>query len=169
VTIFPWVVVVRPGHLGGTLARLGMWALALMLLLPAALARLPASWVALAGSQTWLVRVALAASALLLVRGVASVVYAFLPWASILLGRTLVVSRRGRRHRLELDRIVEVRVEVRAPPRGEVIVVVTDDGELHEVCPLHWGGAGRLWAALARGRRRGDQRGLAPRSRASAR
>lgn len=140
----------RPDDWTGTLARLGLHLATLMLLLPALLARLPATWVGLAGGLTEVVRLVLVLLVLYVMGWVRAIVYTRLPRAPYLLGKTLTVRERGKRIRVGVADIAEVHVELRPPPDRESFVVELRDGTHRDVCPVHWSGSPRLYRALSR-------------------
>ncbi len=146
----PLLRVARPADWAGGLARLGVTVATLVLLVPVVLARLPEAWVALAGGSPLLVRGVLGAVVLWLMAWVRALVYARLPHAPWLLGRTLGLREGSRRLRLRVEDIAALHVELRPMPAREVFVVEFHDGSVHDLCPVHWSGAGRLYAKLAK-------------------
>jgi hypothetical protein len=146
----PPIRVARPSDWSGSLARAASWLLAVLGLVTVLLVRLPASWVALAWGSPELVRLSLGLAVLWLIRWIRPFVYARLPRAARLFGRTLKLGERGRRRKVPVDEVRHVDVELRPPPIYEVLVVELADGTTHEVCPLDWDGAGALYAELSR-------------------
>lgn len=145
-----WLRVTRPDDWTGRLARFGVQALVLMLVLAALLARLPASWVAAAQGYAAPVRILLALLSLASGKMLATVVYTRLPASAFILGNTLVYPDRGRKRAVKIRDLESVRVEQRPEPRREIIVVQDRDGAAHDVCPVHWSGAGALFQTLAK-------------------
>jgi hypothetical protein len=146
----PPIRVARPSDWSGSLARAASWVVALLGLVTVLLVRLPASWVALAWGSPELVRLALGLVVLWLIGWIRPFVYARLPRAARLFGRTLKLGERGRRRKVAVTDVRHVDVELRPPPIYEVLVVELADGTTHEVCPLDWDGAGALYAELSR-------------------
>lgn len=114
------------------------------------LARLPEAWVELAGGRRWIIRAALLLLLFWAIQWLGNIVRAFLPRAPYLFGRTLTVRERGRRVRLPVREIAAIHVEPRQPGDRDTLVVELRDGATHDVCPIAWQGAGRLYARLAR-------------------
>jgi hypothetical protein len=117
---------------------------------PVVLARLPVAWVELAQGQPWAVRIVLGFGVLFIMSILRVLVYARLPRAAYLAGDRLVFPDRGRRRRVCVDDVLEVFVEVHARPSEQVFAVELRDGGRHELCPVDWPGAGRLYASLAK-------------------
>ncbi len=143
-------IVAWPDDWTGWVARVGWWVLLVLGLVTVLLVRLPERWVALALDKPLIVRVAIGFVAWTIVRAIRPWVIARLPRAASLFRGTLAMSPRGARRRIPLPEIAHVDVERRPPPVDEAIVVELKDGTVHEVCPLAWDGAGRLYEALAR-------------------
>ena len=140
----------RPDHRTGLLADVVLGGLLVLFVVTALLSRLPAGWVALAGGLEEPVRAAALALALYLWAWLRALVIAALPRAPFFFARRLVLRSRGRRRVLRRRDVAELMVEGRPPDDAEVLVIVLRDGSRHEVCPLRWRGAGRLYRALAR-------------------
>lgn len=143
-------IVAWPDDFTGGLVRLGWWVVLALGLVTVLLVRLPEPWVAAAFDNAVVVRVALGVVAWMIARTLRPFVICRLPHAAWLFRSTLAVSPRGARRRIPMDEIVHVDVERRPLPVDEVIVVELRDGSSHEVCPLAWDGAARLYEALAR-------------------
>lgn len=126
------------------------------MVLAAILARLPAQWVDLAWGHEAPVRVLLALISVASGKVLATVVYSRLPASAFLLRGTLAFPERGRKAAVRVSTLREVRIELRPEPAREVIVVVDEDGVEHDVCPVHWAGAGGLYDALRRAVDRGN-------------
>ena len=75
-----------------------------------------------------------------------------LPRTPYLFGRTLTIRARGRRVPLPVREIQAIHVETRPPDERETFVVEMRSGEHHDLCPVHWQGAGRLYRRIARAR-----------------
>jgi hypothetical protein len=131
------------------LAFTGVWLLFAIAALVILLVRMPAAWVDPL-PHPMVLRGALVAFAMLVLRGVGTIVYTRLPAASFLSGRTVAFRERGHRRKVHLRDISGVVVDLRAPPDGEVFVLQLHDGTEHDLCPVRWPGAGRLYAAIAR-------------------
>lgn len=142
----------------GKLARAFAVALTILLLVPVVLARLPATWVAAVGGQPWMLRILLGLGVLWLMSWFRAVLYARLPNSPYLFGRTLTFTERGRRKRVAVDELEDVYVELRPPPVRQALMVERVDGRVHELCPAHWSGAGRLYASLSKQVRRARAR-----------
>jgi hypothetical protein len=150
VLLGPPIRVARPADWSGSLARGASWVLAALGLVTVLLVRLPRGWVVWAWNSPELVRLGLMIAVLWVIGWIRPFVYARLPRAATLLGRTLRLGERGRRRKVTVAELRHVDVELRPPPVFEVLVVELADGTTHEVCPLDWDGAGSLYAALAR-------------------
>lgn len=146
----PPIRVARPDDWTGGLARAASWLVALLAIVTVLLVRLPGAWVRWAWGSQELVRLLLVVAVLWLLGWIRPFIYAQLPRAAVLFGRTLRLGERGKHHRVPVAQLHHVDVELRAPPVFEVLVVELADGTTHEVCPLDWDGAGSLYAALAR-------------------
>lgn len=145
----PWLRVARPDDWTGKVAWLATTVVLAMLLIAALLARLPEGWVSLVGGHTEVVRGVLVLLVLYAVGWLRAIVYSRLPASAYLLGRWLVLRVRGKALRVPVVMILEVHVELRPPPAGETFVVELKDGTCHDLCPTHWQGAARLYAALS--------------------
>jgi hypothetical protein len=130
--------------------RVGAGLVTLILLLAAVLGTLPRGWVQLVGGNAWLVRAVLIAFVLWFMGWARAVSYALLPKSPVLLGKRLLMPVRGRRVRVRVTRIAALHVERRPEPKREVFVVEFKDGAEHDLCPVHWEGAERLFRALQR-------------------
>lgn len=146
----PPIHTARPVDWTGALTVVASWVLVLNCAIVVLLVRLPGSWIELAGGSVELARFALACFVVLVVAWVRPFVVARLPRAASLFGRTLAFRSGGRRRRVKVSEIVRAELEVRPPPAYEVIVVQLADGTAHEVCPVDWPGAARLFRALSR-------------------
>jgi hypothetical protein len=117
---------------------------AVVIVLIILLARLPAEWIArllLAGATAWAFM------------WLDNFLRVLLPRTPYLFGRTLTIRARGQRVRLPVREIVAIHVEQRPPAGHETFVVEMKDGALHDLCPVYWKGAGRLYARIARAQR----------------
>ncbi|MBC8068655.1 MAG: hypothetical protein IAG13_10010 [Deltaproteobacteria bacterium] len=146
----PPIRVARPADWTGALARAASWIVAALGIVTVLLVRLPAAWVGWAWGSPELVRLALVLLVLWVIGWVRPFVYARLPRAATLFGRTLRLGERGRRRKVTTAELQHVDVELRPPPIFEVLVVELADGTTHEVCPLDWDGAASLYDAIAR-------------------
>lgn len=133
---------------------MAMWVLTALAMLPVLLARLPRGWVALADGREWAVRAVLGVGVLWLASWARALLYARLPRSTYLAGRTLVVVDRDQKRQIDIREIEEVFVRLRPPPVDQAFGVRLQTGEELEVCPVHWPGAGRLYARLERKRRK---------------
>jgi hypothetical protein len=126
---------------------------AVVIVLIILLARLPAEWIALVGGRGWIVRLLLAGATAWAFMWLDNFLRVLLPRTPYLFGRTLTIRARGQRVRLPVREIVAIHVEQRPPAGHETFVVEMKDGALHDLCPVHWKGAGRLYARVARAQR----------------
>jgi hypothetical protein len=138
----------------------GVWLLFAIIALVLLLVRMPAAWVEPL-PHPLVLRGALVLVAMLALRGVGALVYTRLPSAAFLSGRTVAFRERGHRRRVHLRDVAGVVVDLRPPPDGEVFVLQLHDGTEHDLCPVRWPGAGRLYAAIAR--RVSPRRGISSR------
>ncbi|MBK8266213.1 MAG: hypothetical protein IPK80_33410 [Nannocystis sp.] len=146
----PFLRVARPGDWTGLLAELVLFGLLVLFVLIALLTRLPTSWVELVGGYPEPVRLLLLLIALYAWGWARALIIAALPGAPVLVFRRLIFRSRGRRHVLRPRDIAKIEVEGRLPDDREVFVVELRDGSRHDLCPVAWRGAGRLYARLAR-------------------
>lgn len=114
------------------------------------LARLPGAWVDLALGRGWIVRLVLAGAAAWAFMWLDNFLRVLLPRTPYLFGRSLTIRERGKRVRLAVADIAAIHVEQRPPDARETFVVELKSGALHDLCPVHWKGAGRLYARIAR-------------------
>jgi hypothetical protein len=114
------------------------------------LARLPGAWIDLAFGRGWIVRLVLAGAAAWAFMWLDNFLRVLLPRTPYLFGRSLTIRERGKRVRLPVADITAIHVEQRPPDGRETFVVELKDGALHDLCPVHWKGAGRLYARIAR-------------------
>lgn len=138
-----------PGWLTDVFVTLGAIVVVLILLL----ARLPAAWVELVGGRGWIVRLAAVGAAAWAFMWLDNFLRILLPRTPYLFGRTLTLRERGKRVRLPVRDIAAIHVEQRPPDGRETFVVEMKDGALHDLCPVHWKGAGRVYARIARAQR----------------
>lgn len=154
----PFIRVARPLDWTGGLARFALAVLTLMALVPVMLARLPEVWVQMAMGRAFVVRALLAVVVLAVLSALRVIVYARLPRAVYLAGGRLVFPEKGRKLRVKIADVDEVFVESPARPSEQVFAVELRDGSYHELCPVDWPGAGKLYATLARKLRRRSAR-----------
>lgn len=143
----------RPDTWLGWLTDVIVTIVAIVVVLIILLARLPSAWVELAFGRGWIVRavvVGLAAWAFMWLDNFLRVLQPRTPY---LYGRTLTVRARGKRLGLPVRDITAIHVEQRPPDGRETFVVELRDGALHDLCPVHWKGAARLYARIARAQR----------------
>lgn len=145
----------RPDDWTGKLTDLAVTVVALLVVIIVLLARLPETWVALAGGRGWIVRLVLALIAAWIFMWLDNTLRALLPRTPYLIGRTLTVRLRGRRVGLPVREIRTIHVEARPPDGRETFVVEMKSGEHHDLCPVHWNGAARIYRRLARALRFG--------------
>jgi hypothetical protein len=168
----------RPDDWSGKLTDLAVTLVALLTVIIVLLVRLPESWVALAAGRGWLVRMrSWPCSRGGCSCGWTTLLRVLLPRTPYLFGRTLTIRARGRRVPLPVREIQAIHVETRPPDEHETFVVELRSGEHHDLCPVHWQGAGpdvpphrpRSGLALSgslREHRQGDLRGARVRGRA---
>jgi len=142
----------RPDDWSGKLTDLAVTVVALLTVIVVLLVRLPESWVALAAGRGWLVRLVLAGLAWWLFMWLDNALRVLLPRTPYLFGRTLTIRARGRRVPLPVREIQAIHVETRPPDESETFVVELRSGEHHDLCPVHWQGAGRMYRRIARAR-----------------
>lgn len=123
---------------------------AIVIVLIILLARLPAAWIELVGGRGWIVRLALAGGTAWAFMWLDNFLRVLLPRTPYLFGRTLTIRERGKRVGLPVRQIAAIHVEQRPPDGRETFVVEMKDGALHDLCPVFWKGAGRLYARIAR-------------------
>ena len=145
----------RPDDWTGKLTDLAVTLVALLVVIIVLLVRLPDGWVALAGGRGWMVRLVLALIASWIFVWLNNAVRAMLPRTPYLIGRTLTIRARGRRVGLPVRDIKAIHVETRPPDGRETFVVEMTSGEHHDLCPVHWDGAARIYRRLARALRLG--------------
>lgn len=114
------------------------------------LARLPTTWVELAMGEGWIVRGVLLALLFWVNLWFGNIIRTLLPRAPYVFGRTLTLRARGRRVRVPVRDIAAIHVEARPPEDRDTFVVELRDGTSHDLCPIAWQGAGRMYARLAR-------------------
>lgn len=131
-------------------ARVGVGVLTLILLLAALLGTLPRTWVNLFWGNSWVLRGVLVLAVLWFTAWVRVMAIALLPRAPLLLRNRLTFPVRGKKVILPVSSIAAVHVERRPEPLHEVFVVELKDGAEHDLCPVHWDGAERLYRALKR-------------------
>jgi hypothetical protein len=144
-----------PDDWSGRLTDLAVGVAALLLVPVVLLVRLPAAWIELAGGHSWPFRVVLALAVIWAFVWLDNLVRVLLPRTPYLIGRTLTVRARGRRVPLKVREIVAIHVETRPPDGRETFVVEMRSGEHHDLCPVAWSGAGRMYRRMARALRLG--------------
>lgn len=149
----------RPSDWTGTLAEVTIFVVGALMLLPIALVRIPPRWVALAMGESLLVRLVMLTAGLWLLNWARALLLARLPLAPYLVWNTLVFADRGERRRVKVPQVQEVYVELQAG-LSQVLMVELSNGTHHELCPIDWPGAGRLYRALSRKLRRRQRRDL---------
>ena len=154
----PWLRTARPDDWIGVTAQIAMGAALFLFMVPALLARLPRIWEVWTMGYPELVRIVWGLLVLYLWGWARAIVVSRLPRAPYLFGRHLVYSERGRKHKIPVELIRSVYVQMRPAPEREVFAFETLDGERHDLCPVHWFGAPRLYAGLARKVRRARRR-----------
>lgn len=140
----------RPDDWSGKLTDLAVTVVALLTVIIVLLVRLPESWVALAAGRGWAVRVVLALLAWWLFMWLDNALRVLLPRTPYLFGRTLTIRARGRRVPLPVREIAAIHVETRPPDESETFVIEMRSGEHHDLCPVDWQGAGRMYRRIAR-------------------
>ena len=140
----------RPEDWTGKLSDLVVAVVFLAATVAVLLARLPDAWVEAVDGRRWIIRVALLLALVWLNVWVGNIIRLLLPAAPYLLGRTLTIRERGRRVRLPVAEIAAVHVEARPPDERDTFVVTLKSGATHDLCPIAWQGAARLYARLVR-------------------
>ncbi|MEZ4454307.1 MAG: hypothetical protein R3B09_32945 [Nannocystaceae bacterium] len=146
----PWLRSARPDDWAGKTVEAAATLALVIVILAALLANLPDRWVALAGGYEEPVRLASLLVVLYLWGWARALAIAALPRAPILFFGRLSFRSRGRRYRVRARDVAAIAVEARDPDDQEVFVVELRDGSLHDLCPVRWRGAGRLYRRLAR-------------------
>ncbi|MCB9566197.1 MAG: hypothetical protein H6710_03100 [Myxococcales bacterium] len=146
----PWLRTARPDDWTGTLVEVVMAGLLVLFVVTAILVVIPPRWLALAAGYEEPVRLVFVLVALYLWGWTRALAIAALPRAPFFIFGRLVFREGGRRHRLRAREIVEIVVEARLPDDVDVFVVVLRDGTRHDLCPVTWRGAGRLYRRLRR-------------------
>ncbi len=141
------------GWLTDVVVTIGAIVVVLILLL----ARLPTAWIEMFGGRGFIVRLILVGGAAWLFMWLDNFLRILLPRTPYLFGRTLTIRTRGKRVRLPVRDITAIHVEQRPPEGRETFVVELKDGALHDLCPVHWKGAGRVYARIARAQRLAPQ------------
>ncbi|WP_146658214.1 hypothetical protein [Enhygromyxa salina] len=149
----PWLRVARPDDWTGTLARFGLWPLYFVALLVVGIVRIPTAWWVIGASSEAVIRIVLGLAVIYVLGWVRMIVWALVPGAVVQYGRRLWYRHRGRRIRVMIPNISSIDVEQRPPPIGEVFVLEIGEAT-HELCPVDWDGAVRIYAVVARRVRR---------------
>ncbi len=145
----PPIRVARPADWTGRLAYLAVWVNLLIVTVVAMLVRLPRAWTDPL-PHPLVLRLGLVLFAMIVLKGVATVVYTRLPGAAFLSGKTITFRERGRRHRVQVRDVAAVVVDLRPSPVHEMFVLRMHEGGEHDLCPVRWPGAGRLYASIVR-------------------
>ncbi len=140
----------RPDGWTPRLIDLAVIAVALPVVIIVLLARLPELWVEVMFGRPVLVRVVLAILAVMGFMLLDNSLRLLLSKTPYLFGRTLTVRSRGHRVRLPVREICAIHVETRPPDGRETFVVEMRSGDHHDLCPVEWPGAGRIYRGLAR-------------------
>lgn len=144
-----------PDDWPGWLTDVAVGLAALLVVIVVLLARLPEAWVELAAGRAWIVRALLAGLAAWGFVWLDNALRALLPRTPYLFGRTLTIRERGARVPLRVREIAAIHVEQRPPDGRETFVVEMKSGALHDLCPIHWKGAGRIFRRIARAQKLG--------------
>ncbi len=142
------VVVAIPDDLAGRATQWVAAVVAILLLIGTFLGRMPAAWVDVAFGSVWAVRIALALASLWVADAVGTILATRLPAAPYLVGRRLALPTWGLPRHVSTRNVASVRIELRPDPWGETVVVRMDDGTDHDLCPLRWNRADRLFDRL---------------------
>lgn len=140
----------RPDDWTGKFTDLAVTVVTLLVVIIVLLVRLPESWVALAAGRGWIVRLLLALICFWLFIWLNNALRALLPRTPYLIGRTLTIRAHGKRVGLPVREIRTIHVETRPPDGRETFVVEMRSGEHHDLCPVYWNGAARIYRRLAR-------------------
>lgn len=157
----PFLHVVRPTDWTGKLAEVTIVVMGGLALLPAVLVRLPPRWLQAVYGQGWVIRIGMLLIGLWILMWIRAWLLARLPLAPYLVWNTLVFPDRGQQRRVKVADIADLYVELRPTGLVQVFMVELHDGTHHELCPVAWPGAGRLFRILTRRlerRRRRDER-----------
>lgn len=163
----PFLHVVRPSDWTGKLAEATIFVAGTLALLPIALVRLPPRWLEVVHGHGWILRLGMLVLGLWLLSWMRAWLLARLPLAPYLVWNTLVFPDRGQQRRIKVDDIADLYVELRPTGLTQVFMVQLHDGTHHELCPVDWPGAGRMFRILtrrlARRQRRAERRFAAQR------
>ncbi len=157
----PFLHVVRPTDWTGKLAEATIGVMGGLALLPVVLVRLPPPWLQVVYGQGWVIRIGMLVGGLWILMWIRAWLLARLPLAPYLVWNTLVFPDRGQQRRVKVADIADLYVELRPTGLVQVFMVELHDGTHHELCPVAWPGAGRLFRILTRRlerRRRRDER-----------
>ena len=146
----PFLHVVRTSDWTGRLAEATIFVMGALALLPTLLVRLPPHWLRLVLGHGAVIRVAMLLAGLWILAWVRAWLLARLPLAPYLVWNTLVFPDRGQQRRVKVADIADVYVELRPTGLVQVFMVELHDGTHHELCPVAWPGAGRLFRILTR-------------------
>jgi len=128
--------------------RWGTGTLAVLLLIPVVLARLPESFRVADHRLGILIRVLATVVVLWGIAWLRALLYCRLRAAPFLFAGRLALLDHGRRQYLDVDRVADVFVELAPPPLEEIFMLELDDGTSRPLCPVGWKGAGRLYQGL---------------------
>lgn len=146
----PWLRTACPDDWTGKAVILGMRILLLVFLLVALLAVLPDAWLALSFGYEEPIRLVLLLVAFYVWRWVRVFAIAALPRSAYLFFGYLSFRSGGQRRRLRAREVVDIEVVARPPDDREIFVIELKDGSRHDLCPVAWEGAGRLYRRLRR-------------------
>ncbi|MEZ4381572.1 MAG: hypothetical protein R3A79_09500 [Nannocystaceae bacterium] len=122
----------------------------LIFLLVALLAVLPEAWLELSFGYEEPIRLVLLLVAVYLWRWARAFAIAALPRSATLIFGYLSFRSGGQRRRLRAREVVGIDVVARPPDDRELFVIELRDGTRHDLCPVAWEGAGRLYRRLRR-------------------
>lgn len=142
------LVVAIPDDLAGRATQWVARIVAVLLLIGTVLGRMPDPWVAAAFGSEWIVRAVLAAVSLWVADAIGTILASRLPTAPYVVGRRLALPTWGLPRHVSTKALESVRIERRPDPWGETIVVRLRDGTNHDLCPLRWDRADRLFVKL---------------------
>jgi hypothetical protein len=146
----PFLHVVRPTDWTGKLAETTIVVMGGLALLPVLLVRLPPRWLQVVYGQGWVIRIGMLLAGLWILLWIRAWLLARLPLAPYLVWNTLVFPDRGQQRRVKVADIADLYVELRPTGLVQVFMVELHDGTHHELCPVAWPGAGRLFRILTR-------------------
>lgn len=145
-----WLRVALPDDVPALILRLALGLVGFIALVWALVGRIPAAWLSLLAGNQFLLRALMLLSMVAILSVVRTIAFAALPRSPWLFRRTLRIRHRGRSLRLDVRDVVEIHLDRRPEPIGDMFVLMLKDGRELDLCPARWDGAGRLYAGIQR-------------------